>query len=165
MSISLTVRGQGAHMIVPMLIIGSAALVGPLYYRDHLPEYCIENANVILGFVALIEIAFAVTGFFLSSRSICLSGRTVWYETWFTRRMFDAGSFTHVTLETDTQVFSDSFNTSHYLTLWTSSGDALRLNTMLWNRKGLSAFVGVLASMNPALRVDRDAEPYLPSAI
>jgi hypothetical protein len=143
-------------MIVPMIAVALLAGGLTLYERANPWYFDAETSGAFFGLIGLLQIGFALSGLFLGSRSVTLSGRTVSYVSWFTRRRFDAASFKSVRMDTPS---NNPF--SRYVILETESGDQLRLNTILWNRRALSMLIGVLNTMSPEMVIDRGAVPFV----
>lgn len=158
----VTVEGRSGYLIVPIVLIAICAIAAPLYFEDHLPAFCVENASKVLTVVALVEAALCAAGIFLSSRRLHFDGHTIAYVSAFRRRTVEARRLTHVTMQQDVSSGSgDTHLVSHYVTLWDALGERIRLNVDYWDRAGMRLLLAELARCNPDVVFAREIQAVL----
>ncbi|MBW3600328.1 MAG: hypothetical protein KY475_24050 [Planctomycetes bacterium] len=155
---SVIVQGRAGYLLVPIVVIAACAIGAPLYYKDSLPDFCIENAVKVLATAAAVEAALLVSAAFLAGRRIILQGPKLYYRSWLARREIDVSEISDLSLETDHSV--DSASTS-YIVLWSAGGPLLRLNPLLWDRPALAVLLQKISERNPRIQVAREVRPYV----
>lgn len=156
----LIVRGTSGHLIVPIVAVPAIAVGAFTYFRDSLPEFCIENAGKILGTAALLTLVLAGVAWFRRTRRVEYAAGQLRYHSWLTDRAVPATAISAATFETELSGSGDQTTTEHYLSLWSGNVAALRFHTQLWPRDGMAALLRALREHHPALRLDRDVEEY-----
>lgn len=158
MSGPFAVQGRSGYLIVPVVLVPMCAVGAPLYYKDTLPEFCVENAVKVLLAAAGFEAVLLATAAFLAGRRMVLHGATLSLHSWFSCREIAVAAISELTLQTEHSVDSASID---YLVFWGASGQLLRINPVYWDREALSAFVDQVGRINPQIRVARDVWRYL----
>ena len=156
----LVIRGNSGHLIVPIVAIPAAAAAAFGYYRDHLPEFCLENAEKVIGIAAALTLALILVARFLKSRYVVVTGDQLRYRSWFTDRTVPATAISAATFETEISGGSDNGSVEHYLTLWQGHEVALKFNSRLWPRTELGELLRRLKRSAPSVRVDLAVERY-----
>lgn len=158
---AVVVQGHSGYLFVPALFIPLATYVAFAHYRDSLPEFCIENAEKVIGLAALVTLALAAAALFLRSRRVELHGDRLRYRSWVTDRTVAVAEITAVTLETELSGGAESHMVEHFLTLWSGDDARLRFNIARWPRDGLQDLLRALQARHPALRLDVAVERYI----
>lgn len=158
---SLSTHGQSGHLIVPIVAIPAITIGAFTYFRDHLPEFCVQSAAKVIGTAVLLTLAFMLVAWFRRSRTVAFAAGQLRYHSWLTDKSIAASQVTNMTFETEVYGSEDQITTEHYLSLW--SGDALlvRFNSAHWPRHGLAPILRVIQQHNPATRIDRAVDKYL----
>lgn len=157
---ALVVRGTSGHLAVPIIAIPAIAIGAFTYFRSHLPEFCIRNAEAILLSTALLTLALAGVAWFRRTRRVeCLSGQ-LRYRSWITDKAVAATRIDAATLETEVWGNGDQISSEQYLSLWSGNEAVFRFNSQLWPRDGMATLLRYLRERNPKLRLDRDVEQY-----
>jgi hypothetical protein len=152
---SLVVRGHSGHLIVPIIGIPALTLGAFTYYRDTLPDFCMENAEKIIGLAALLVAALCIAALFRKSRSVELRGDRLIYKSWLGTRTVPLSTLSAVTFETEVSGHAEQTTTEHYLSLWSGNKVLLRFNRDLWPAQGLRDLLARLQERAPAVQLDR----------
>lgn len=156
----LIVKGTTGHLVVPIVGIPAITVGAFTYFRDHLPEFCIRNAEKILLTSALLTLALVGTAWFRRTRRIEFASGQLRYRSLISDKTVDATTINAATFDTELSGGGDQTITEHYLSLWSGDAAVLRFNASLWPRDGMAALLRALREHNPALRLDRDVEHY-----
>jgi hypothetical protein len=157
---ALVVRGTSGYLAVPIIAIPAIAIGAFTYFRSHLPEFCIQNAEKILLTSALLTLALVGVAWFRRTRRIEYLSGQLRYRSWITDKAVAAAQISAATFETEISGSGDQTTTEHYLSLWSGNEAILRFNSQLWPRDGMAALLRSLREQNPKLRLDRDVEQY-----
>lgn len=160
---SLTVRGRSGHLIVPIVGIPAITIAAFTYFRDHLPEFCLENAEKVIASAALLTLALSVVAWFRAARQVSFEAGLVHYRSWVSDRTIAASRISNVTFETEVSPGPDQTVTEHYLSLWSGNDRLLRFNSALWPREGMARILGAIQQHNPATRFDHAVDRYITS--
>lgn len=157
----IVVRGHSGYLIVPIVAIPATAVAAFTYYRDSLPSFCLENAEKVIGTVALLTLVLVVMAAFLKGRRVEGRGHQLHYHSWLQDRTVSLVTISAVTFETEVATSPDSTDVEHYLSLWCGEEIALKFNSRLWPRSGLSQLLWWLKERVPTLRMDLAVERYM----
>lgn len=157
----IVVRGHSGYLIVPILAIPAATATAFTYYRDHLPSFCLENAEKVIGIAALLTLVLMAVAAFQKSRRVEARRNQLLYRSWLHDRTLNAETISAVTFETEVAPGSDTTNIEHYLTLWCGDEIALKFNSRLWPQAGMSQLLYWLKERVPSLRTDLTVERYM----
>lgn len=158
---SVVVNGHSGFMIVPIAAIPAATFAAFTYYREHLPSFCLENAEKIIAASGLLTLVLIVAALFMRSRRVEVQGDRLYYHSWFTDRKVRIESVTAVTFETEISGGDDRTLTEHFLTLWSGDDVAMRFNVQRWPRDGLRQLLRTLRERRPAIRFDLAVDRYI----
>ncbi len=158
---SFVIRGKSGHLIVPILAIPTLVILAFGYYREHLPEFCLENAEKVMGVAGLFTLLLILAAMFLKNRRVEVQGDRLRYRSWWSDRTIQSHTVTAVSFETETTEDDDGSHTEHYLSLWREKEPVLRFNTRLWASSDLIQVLNWLKKNNPAIRLDLAVERYL----
>lgn len=150
-------------MIVPIVGIPAITIGAFTYFRDHLPEFCLENAEKVITSAALLTLALSIVAWFRITRQVSFEAGLVRYRSWVSDRTIAASQVSNVTFETEVSAGSDQTVTEHYLSLWSGNAQLLRFNSALWPREGLARILRAIQQHNPATRFDRAVDKYITS--
>lgn len=148
----------------PIVAIPARALGAFVYFRDHLPEFCIQNAQKILITSALLTLALLGLAWFRATRRVEYVSGHLRYRSWVTDKTVAATTISAATLDTELSGKGNQTRTEHYLSLRSGNDIVLRFNLQLWPRDGLAALLHALREHNPALRLDHAVEQYAKAA-
>lgn len=157
----VTICGTSHYLVVPIVAIPAITAWAFGYYGSHLPEFCLRNAEKVIGGAAALTVALALAAAFLRSRRIVLAGTTLSYHSWFTDRTIAARSVRSVSYDTEVSGTSDSFDIEHYITLQDATGPLLKMNSRYWPASGIRAVLHWLRDANPGVPFDTAVERYL----
>lgn len=157
----IVIRGQSGYLIVPILAVPAATAVAFGLYREHLPTFCLDNAEKVIGLAALFTLALTVTAAFLRGRRLEARGGQLRYRSWLQDRLVDASSLSAVTFESEAGGGADETHVEHYLSLWNGDKVVLRFNRRLWPDAGMRQLLHWLRTRCPALHMDAAVERYL----
>lgn len=158
---TLVVRGLAGYLVVPIVAIPALAVGAFGYYRDHLPEFCIENAEKVIGIALALTAVLVVAALFLRARRLEVRGGQLRYRSWLTDRTLPAASISAVTFETEVSGGPDNANVQHYLSLWSGERVVLKFNSVLWRRAELARLLRWLNDTVPGIRLDLAVERYM----
>jgi hypothetical protein len=153
------VHGHSGYLIVPIFIIPAVTSAAFGYFRETLPEFCIQNAEKVVAMAAALTLLLAVVAIFQRSRRIEVIADRLRYYSWLTDRTINVGQITAATFETELSGGDDYHMTEDYLTLWAGDDQLLRLSPQRWPREGLREILLRLRAMS--VRMDRDVERYI----
>lgn len=156
----LVVKGTSGHLAVPIVAIPAIAVGAFTYYRDHLPDFCVQNAEKILLTSALLALVLVGVAWFRTTRRVEYASGQIRYRSWITQKTVAATTVNAVTFETELSGSNDQVTMERYLTLWSGDETVLRFNSQLWPRDGMAALLRALRERNPTLRLDRAVEQY-----
>lgn len=158
---AFVVRSQSGFLIIPIIGIPGLTAVAFTYYRENLPEFCLENAEMVVAVSGMFTLALIVAAGFLKSRHIEIRGDRLLYRSWLSERTLYAPMISAVTLETEVSGGSDNTSVSHYLTVWSGDEVALKFNSLLWPRDGMGRMLRWLKERIPEVRMDLAVERYM----
>lgn len=156
----LVVKGKSGHLAVPILAISAITVGAFTYFRNHLPEFCIQNAEKILLTSILLTLILVAVAWFRRTRRVEYVSGHLRYRSWITDKTMAATAITAATFETELSGGGEQTTTEHYLSLWSGDEAVLRFNTQLWPHDGMVALLRALREHNPMMRLDRDVEQY-----
>ncbi|HYE93749.1 MAG TPA: hypothetical protein VEA38_22140 [Terriglobales bacterium] len=157
---SVRLDGEAGYLIVPILVIPAAAATAFTYFRETLPDFCLQNAEKVLAIAGVLTAALCALALFRKSRRVELRNGWLGYRSWFTHVSVPVTTVTALTLETEA-ASGDQVGVDHYLTVWAADTEVMRLDTALWPKEGLTELARALRRRLPTLRLDRDVEAYI----
>lgn len=157
----MVVRAESGHLVVLIVAIPVITIGAFTYFRDHLPEFCLENAEKVIALAALLTLALTMLAGFRKSRSVSYASGQLRYQSWLTKKAMSVGHISNITFETELSVSGDQTLTEHYLSLWSGNEVLLRFNSQLWPQKGLVAIVRAIQREHPAVRTDHAVDQYI----
>lgn len=158
---AFVVRGESGHLMVPIVAIPVITVGAFTYFRDRLPEFCLQNAEKVIAIAALFTLVLAVVAWFRKSRDVTYALGQLRYRSWLTQKAIAVSRISNITFETELAGSGDQTVTEHYLSLWSGDDVLLRFNSQLWPQKGLAAIVRRIQREHPALRTDRAVDKYI----
>lgn len=158
---SLSTHGQSGHLIVPIVAIPAITIGAFTYFRDHLPEFCVQNAEKVIGIAVLLTLVLSLVTLFRRSRKVAFAAGHLRYHSWLTDKSIAASRVTNITFETELSGSADQATTDHYLSLWSGNDLLVRFNSAHWPRAGLAPILRAIQQNNPAVRIDRAVDEYL----
>lgn len=158
---SLSTHGQSGHLIVPVVAIPTITIGAFTYFRDHLPEFCVQNAEKVIGTAFLLTLAFLLVAWFRRSRTVAFAAGQLRYHSWLTDKSIAASQVTNMTFETELSGSADQTTTEHYLSLWSGNDLLVRFNSAHWPQDGLAPILRAIQQHNPTARIDRSVDKYM----
>lgn len=153
MNTPLVVEGRATYLLVAMAVIALCAVGAPLYYRETLPDFCVENAYLVLLTTAAVELLLLTYAAFVAARRMLLEGSTLSYVTWFTERHIPLHSLTEVVVRKEYE--PDAAPTT-YIVFRGAAGVLLRVNPMFWDRAAFAVLLDRICRLHPGLQVEGD---------
>ena len=153
------VHGHSGYLILPIFLIPGVTFAAFGYFKDTLPEFCIQNAEKVVALSAGITLLLAVVAVFQRSRFIEVGAESFRYHSWLTDRTISVRQITAATFETELSGGADNHMTEDYLTLWAGDDELLRVSPHRWPREGLREVLSRLRAAS--VRMDRDVERYI----
>ena len=155
------IRGQSGFLAIPIVGIPALTLAAFTYYREHLPDFCLDNAGKVIGLSALVTVGLLLVAAFLRSRRVEVDDDSIRYHSWLTDLTLPAVAISAVTFETEVSEGSDGASVSRYLTLWSGDEIALKLNSVFWPPAGMAGLLDRLRESAPGLRMDLSVERFM----
>lgn len=157
----LSTHGQSGHLIVPIVAIPAITIGAFTYFRDHLPEFCVQNAEKVIGIAGLLTLVLLLVAWFRRSRTVAFAAGHLRYHSWITEKSIAASQVTNMTFETELSGSADQATTEHYLSLWSGNDLLVRFNSAHWPRNGLAPILRAIQQHNPNARIDRAVDQYM----
>src|SRR5688572_29536849 len=101
MQTNITVEGRAGYLFIPIIMIAICAIVAPLYFKDTLPGFCIENAAKVLTIVSILELGLLLFAAFAGSRKMVLRDGILSYSSWFSDLHLRVADITNLSLQAD----------------------------------------------------------------
>lgn len=157
----MSAHGQSGHLIVPIVAIPIITIGAFTYFRDHLPGFCVQNAEKVIGIAVLLTLVFLLVAWFRRSRTVAFAAGQLRYHSWLTEKSIAASQVTSMTFETELSGSADQTTTDHYLSLWSGNDLLVRFNSAHWPRDGLAPILRAIQQHNPTARIDRAVDKYM----
>jgi hypothetical protein len=158
---AFVVRAESGYLTVPIVAIPVITIGAFTYFRDHLPEFCLQNAEKVIAIAALLTLVLAMVAWFRKSRNVAYASGQLRYQSWLTKKAIAVSHISNITFETELSGSGDQTVTEHYLSLWSGNDVLLRFNSQLWPQKGLAAIVRAIQREHPAVRTDHAVDKYI----
>lgn len=158
---SLIVKGHSGYLVVPILAVPVITAAAFTYYRDHLPEFCLQNAEAVIASSALFTLALAGLALFRKARHVDLRNNELRYHSWITDKTVRLSNISAVTFEAEVSGGADQTVIEHYLSLWSKDEQLLRFNASLWPREDMRKLLHRIKELEPGVRMDRDVDRYI----
>lgn len=152
---AVVVRGHSGYLIVPIVLVPALTAAAFTYFRDRLPEFCVENAAAVFAIVGALTLALAGVALFQRARRVELRAGRLSYHSWLGDRTIATDAITAATLETEVSGGAEHTLTESYLTLWSGGEIVARFSPQRWPEAGLRSLVVALQRARPSMQIDR----------